>query len=739
MVIEAKQRLLAKISGFRIGDPLDTADHEFAELESQCLDVAAEFDAVFYAVRYPEIRGNLLRHFMETGWREEKDPARWFSTSFYLETYPDVRTAGLNPFYHYVKHGRAEGRFIAPAEHFNNDRSWEIEAIRQGLDEVFYSRQLHAVGVDPSGLDLALHYWREGASLGLDPSEGFSTSHYVAAHEDVAAAGVNPFAHYLEQGKREGRSAIVAQPRASSNEDHERGLVGSEFDTEYYLSAYPDIAAAGVDSLAHFLSVGWREGRNPNLWFSVSNYLESYPDVDAAGINPFVHYLLAGKTEGRLPRHDLGFRYDIIKSLQPLEDRVGVLRSSFRRPKLSRRESLREAFRRARGLETAGIYVTVSHDDFTQNFGGVQLVLMRESVAVAEMGLDHLHLFPSAPLPIADFDAEEPIVGVLLNGQRIGFFLAGDIERELAAVATRIRTSHFAVHSLIGHRAEAILSVLTAAGCHAGWYWVHDYSSVCAGYTLLRNDVEFCGAPPPSSSACSICVYGGLRAQQIKAHELLFEKLDLTVLAPSRAALDVWKAGASVVAPAKVHEHMRLAISQKRGRKGRSSVNNRPLRVAYVGQAVSHKGWPVFKDLAVTFGKDSRYRFYHVGKDQQPGIPVIFREVAVGPDDLGKMVRTLNELEIDVALIWSLWPETFCIAAVEALEAGAAVLTFKDSGNVAALVNSSGFGAVLDSEDDLRRLFDSGDVRELVAQTQPRGLSAEFSNMTVDFLREAIA
>lgn len=218
----------------------------------------------------------------------------------------------------------------------------------------------------------------------------------------------------------------------------------------------------------------------------------------------------------------------------------------------------------------------------------------------------------------------------------------------------------------------------------------------------------------------------------MKAHEQLFQGLDLTVLAPSDAALDVWKSSVSVNAPARVHEHLKLGKARKTRTRSKTE-SARPLRVAYIGQPVTHKGWPVFKELTLRFGEDDRYQFYHVGKGPQ-GVPAIFKEVAVGPDDLDRMVSTLRDLEIDVAVLWSLWPETFCIAAIEALRAGAAVLTFKDSGNVAAMVRKTGFGAVLDSEMELNALFETGDVAQLVAESRPQGLNAEFSNMTADFI-----
>lgn len=759
MVIDLAQRLRSKfVPGTARGS---LASHADVEARRQRELIAVEFDPVYYSLRYPDVTGCALDHFVAVGWRERRDPAPWFSIDFYLETYPDVAAAGVNPFFHYLEHGRQEARAIAPADPPANDRGWEIDAIQSAIDEQFYAEQLRAIGVDRENVHMAVHYWREGARLGLDPTPEFSTAHYLSDHPDVAEAGVNPFAHYLLEGKKEGRGSRPAQARhvqtqenaqppsdeepkreakhrstPRRSKDHDRELAETAFDRDYYLAANPDVAAAGVDPLDHFLGTGWGEGRDPSLSFSVSHYLDFYPDVAAAGINPFLHYLMAGKSEGRLPRHDLGFRYDVITSLKPLSERVEHARTSAPRRKLSDASRLRDALAAAKRVESAGLYISVSHDDFTENFGGVQLVLMRESTAVDAKGFDHLHLFPATPLQIVELETTDPVIGVLLNRERVGFFRASDVARQLASVAPRLATRPFVIHSLIGHSADGLIAILHAAGCASGWYWVHDYSSVCAGYTLLRNDVEFCGGPPPTSSACSICVYGGLRPRQMEAHAKLFAEFDLTVLAPSDAALDVWKSSVSIAAPAKVHEHLRLSTASKRAGRKSEPRSDRPLRVAYIGQPVTHKGWPVFRELAVTFAEDPRYQFYHIGKHPQ-GIPATFQEVVVGSDDLDRMVRALRDLDIDVVLQWSLWPETFCIAAVEAFRAGAAVLTFKDSGNVAAMVKGKGFGAVLDSEDELMRLFETGEAIEIAARARPSGLTAKFSNMTADFVEEA--
>lgn len=55
-----------------------------------------------------------LRHFINFGWAEKRDPNPYFCTWWYLESNPDVERSGINPLYHYVKYGWREGRDPGP-------------------------------------------------------------------------------------------------------------------------------------------------------------------------------------------------------------------------------------------------------------------------------------------------------------------------------------------------------------------------------------------------------------------------------------------------------------------------------------------------------------------------------------------------------------------------------------------------------------------------------------------------
>lgn len=85
--------------------------------------------------------------------------------------------------------------------------------------------------------------------------------------------------------------------------DHEEVQRSGLFDADWYLQQYPDVSAAGVDPLQHYMVHGWREARNPNSLFDSEWYLETYPDVRAAEINPLLHYIRHGAIERRDTSH----------------------------------------------------------------------------------------------------------------------------------------------------------------------------------------------------------------------------------------------------------------------------------------------------------------------------------------------------------------------------------------------------------------------------------------------------
>ncbi|MBJ7413307.1 MAG: hypothetical protein JHD15_23525, partial [Phenylobacterium sp.] len=81
--------------------------------------IAPAFDPDFYRAIYTDLPADMgpLWHYRMAGWQEGRDPAPWFSVEGYFAANPDVAAAGVEPFSHFLAHGRHEGREIAPSRH----------------------------------------------------------------------------------------------------------------------------------------------------------------------------------------------------------------------------------------------------------------------------------------------------------------------------------------------------------------------------------------------------------------------------------------------------------------------------------------------------------------------------------------------------------------------------------------------------------------------------------------------
>lgn len=505
------------------------------------------------------------------------------------------------------------------------------------------------------------------------------------------------------------------------------------FDTAYYLAVNPEVAAAGVDPLDHFIQQGWREGRAPGPAFDVAYYLEANPDVAAAGTNPVVHYVWAGKAEGRLPRRETDVRRLHLGAAASPRERAAEWGGAVDRSTPLSPAALAAALCARRGA--AGTVVSVSHDDYGTNFGGIQNLITDEQQAFAAAGWRYLHISPAAPLPIlADCGpAENYRLRLRLDGKAIGVAAFPDLATALGQSRGSGARLVFVFHHLLGHVPEW-LATLPAAADARPIVWIHDFFTLCPGFTLLRNDVTFCGAPPARSAACTICVYGDERQDHIARMQAFFEVVDPAVLAPSAVALDFWRsrrlhphAGTAVVPPAR--------LTMDKDVEPIAMSGDAPLRVAHLGGVSVHKGWSTFEQLVAAHIGDPRYEFYHLGLGGTPSSRYIRDPVRVSAAQRDAMIEAVTRHRIDVVINWSVWPETFCFAVHEALAGGAFVVARQAAGNVwpAIDANAPAQGCAVADEASLFQLFQSGEIRTRVARTRrqrgrlhPGGSTAEY-------------
>ena len=138
-----------------------------------------------------------------------------FDPAFYLQKYPDVAAAGVNPLRHYREYGSAESRQPHPL-----------------FDPAFYLS--HNLDVAESGVDPLVHYLSRGGAEDRKPHPLFEPSYYRLNAGMGAGNAANPLVHFLKSGPN------AAQPHPL-------------FDCGAYLEANPEVAESGLNPLVHYL------------------------------------------------------------------------------------------------------------------------------------------------------------------------------------------------------------------------------------------------------------------------------------------------------------------------------------------------------------------------------------------------------------------------------------------------------------------------------------------------------
>ncbi len=218
------------------------------------------FDPTYYLGQHPAAAGDAagaLEHYLEQGAFEGFNPCLCFDSSYYLAQHGEVVEAGKNPLAHYLYEGGAFSSHPHPL--FNT---------------TFYRRRYVGSSEEVPLVHFLTAGWREGCW----PNPLFDPGYYLA--ENPKIADKNPLGDYLAGGAAGGRN-----PNAF-------------FDTSYYRERYLD-ADESRNPLDHYLHAGAYQGCNPSPRFDSAFYLEENPDVAAAGINPLAHYIWIGREQGR--------------------------------------------------------------------------------------------------------------------------------------------------------------------------------------------------------------------------------------------------------------------------------------------------------------------------------------------------------------------------------------------------------------------------------------------------------
>ena len=458
-------------------------------LEREKQFIARDFDVAYYRNEYPDIdfpSEMMVDHFCERGWREGRNPSPYFDTVTYLITNGDVAANDLNPYFHYLFYGLNEGRSVSQAAtpsvrtniFFGYGFVDWVARIRPHLDEAFYAAYLPAAML--GNIDLAAHFAYRGWREGLSPSSKFDIRQWSRHYPEAKRLLVNPLLIRLEEEKGtfipRRKETVAQQPVAPTiptlaselsattpAEDRPTtaideaviDLVRAGFSPDYYLSQNPDVKAAGIDPVMHYLHEGWKEGRNPNKEFDTAYYLAANQDVAAAGLNPFWHFLAEGRREGRQPCRPGGHRRRTIDAARPPEQRAEEYI-------LPVDEQCLDAagvagIENALAAAEAGVVVALSHDCYVKSVGGTQIFISDEQSKFNAAGYTYLHISPMIPRLALAPTVPEFVVRVVLDGAFLGLCPIDALSALLARWAAPSDThTTLVIHSVFGFNGTVI-------------------------------------------------------------------------------------------------------------------------------------------------------------------------------------------------------------------------------------------------------------------------------------------
>ncbi len=221
---------------------------------------------------------------------------------------------------------------------------------------------------------------------------------------------------------------------------------------------------------------------------------------------------------------------------------------------------------------------------------------------------------------------------------------------------------------------------------------IHDYFSVCPTVTLLDYKDSYCGVPDDLTK-CNSCLNNftnkNINFSYVKLYQQgingvinnwrnlfikLFNSSDKIIL-PSNDSYDVFKcAYPNYDNKVEVIEHDLNYLVQGFIKLNYKPFTNSVIKVAAIGNIVPHKGAKIIEEM-VKLAKleDLNIKWYILGEfsGAKSNNLKVYKY-----NNLEELVRLINKHQIDICIIPSIWPETFCYTASEVMALNLPLVTF---------------------------------------------------------------
>lgn len=346
--------------------------------------------------------------------------------------------------------------------------------------------------------------------------------------------------------------------------------------------------------------------------------------------------------------------------------------------------------------------LSISHTSYINNVGGMEKVILEQSEVANTDGYTFIALYP-----ICNACKIKGHV-IFRSFKYFGVHIdKGESMRmkyeELLTMLKSYDIHKVYIHSLISYPIEQIVSLLKEYSSTSTFFYVHDYKSICDGHNLLKNKTHYCGDNGLNFTKCFNCRFylPGL-ISSCKYRHFISSFPCMKFIFPSEIAKNIWKKTYSMI-----EEHRLLVLPhQIFSTSTIEYTRNEKLKLAFIGYKSFNKGWNTFRNLVVHINNNNiDIELYVLGKTDEHLQNVTEVEVSFQKDGPDAMVKAIRNHKIDIAFLWSPWPETYSYTFFESYVGGSFIITNKDSGNIAVCSEKFNCGKVFNHESDLFNFF----------------------------------
>lgn len=347
--------------------------------------------------------------------------------------------------------------------------------------------------------------------------------------------------------------------------------------------------------------------------------------------------------------------------------------------------------------------LSISYGDYKDSLGGTDKVILTHQKMFEQIHVNHMHIFP---YKLLSKSREIKKWNVIYNGTIRKVYST----RQLNKLFNEWKKENFLCSAIFIHHLKSInidelIEVLSNFDCLI-YFYIHDYYNICKSINLMNSNNELCTHRYYDEELCSNCKYfsnAKVMSQVIQDFHNRFNQR-VKYICPSDSCAKIYSnAYPFLKENIKVVYHQKLLNNSLEQR-----IVSKPIKIAYIGSSKEIKGWNVFLELFEKYKNDKNYDFYLFNNDDID-IAGIRHIVCDFRDANSKTEIMLKKYHIDIAFLWSIWPETYAYTFYEAFITGSYIVSCSNSGNIAAQVKIRRNGKIFNSKTELFEWFEKAD------------------------------